>query len=103
MAMQVLLGAIVLLYPILNIVTLLSIPSIKIEEDRIISKSVLKTKQIAFQEIERIEEVTFKNKLYKIGRFFSVKSSAGETIDIPYDYYHKERELLELIRRNARK
>lgn len=98
MLVQVLLGLVVLLYPILNIVSLLAIPTIEIEDDKITSKSKLKTIEIPFQAIESIEESTFRNKLYKMGRFFSITSSTGEIIDIPYDYYHKEKELLELIR-----
>ena len=101
MLMQVTLGLIVLLYPILNILSILSIPTIEIKEDKIISTSKLKNIEIPFQAIESIEESAFRNKLYKMGRFFSITSSTGEIIDIPYDYYHKEKELLELIRGNT--
>ena len=73
---------------------MLSIPSIELKTDRMISKSLGKEKEILYSEIEKVVEYQFFNKLYHIGKYFTIYSTKGIRIEIPYKIYKNEEALL---------
>jgi len=89
---------IVIAYPIFTIYSLLSIPSIELKADKLVSNSFGKKGEIFYSEVEKIIEYQFFNKIYHIGKYFTVYSKKGTSIAIPYKIYENEKELLSELR-----
>ncbi len=99
--LKIMMWLVIVSYPILNIVAILSIPTIAITRDAISSTSFFKHRKIHFDEISNIDDSVFKNKVYKIGKFYTICSTKGNEIDIPYGIYNNEQAIIAYIKKHT--
>ena len=96
--MKSILAIVILGYPILTLYSFLKIPEIEINEDRIIEKTIGNEKVILIKDIKEVLPLKYKNKVYKIGHFYTLISNSGLEINIPYKIYSNEKDMLEDIK-----
>lgn len=101
--LKIIMGIILLFYPIFNMVSILSIPTIELKGDTISSTSFFKHQEMTFADIIEINEFNNRNKIYKIGKFYTIYSRKGEQIDIPYGVYRNELAILSFIKNHLNK